>query len=400
MKSPSSFLARSALLRSRALWLPTALLLASCADPDGSDGPAAALPPTVELEQQLVDCGFACGDNGAAIDGVFFWELSLAGEDNSYDVSYSRFAIDEEAMENDETLSLDVMGSRLRARDEDTGLWTEGMALEDGVMELMVRKEGEQVAVPYYVKIVEVHAGSGSGQPYWTKVLGAPEYVETYKLAWKLPPSSGGPTNGVYRDLCKISTAPDDPWRNRLDALVFEGERYDIETKAITSTSAAPFVSWFNIACAGSLPAKMHLARRTSVAQSPPTFNLTIDDDRQAMARMWAADYCGTGRTFTKTGLKLRIRDRQTFSIFQDGWLAHIQPLSYSDANSTESGFRYEAVWGAGGAVCLETPRMVQRSKVEEYCTIPTCTSLPWFPGGWKEHGQFISALPPPALAR
>jgi ADYC domain len=379
-------------IRVAALALPLCALLIGCLD----ERSAAAPPELASISQHFEDCGFACGDNGGMIDGVSFWELNLAGAVNSSGVKYLRFARSEAAMLQNQTMKLDVDGARLRAfapnggPNGGGGEWIEGMRLAGGVMEVSI---GRQL---YYIKILEVHTGSSAGQPYWTKAAGAPEYVETYKLGWDLLPGNQPPSAGWYYDeVCDIDVV-DESWRNRVDALVFEGERYDIETKSITASPTTQYASWFNIACAGSLPAKMHLTRRTSAASDAATFLSTIADDRQAFARMWAADYCGDGTTFTVTGHKLRVRDRKPFAMTQEGWIPRAAPVGFSTQDSFKLGFSYEAVWGPGGAVCLDTPRLVDREEIEEHCghPIPTCASRPWFPASWRDHGQVLSANP------
>jgi hypothetical protein len=359
--------------------------LASCADEPG--------PPdlTSRIEQRFVDCGFPCGDNGGMIDGVFFWELNLGGQVGANEVAYRRFARSELDLGLRRVLRLDVLGGRLRALDLITNTWVEGDALAGGVMEIAV---GDKI---YLVKIAAVHNGAAEGQAYWTKSAANREFVETYTLRWAVKPPDLFTTTPVYTDVCATTTPPDEPWTRQLDALVFEGERYDVSSKEITTWPTTQFTSWFNVACAGSLPAKMHLMRRTAAA-SNALFTSTIEDDRQAFARLWAADYCGTGETFTITGHKLRVRDRKTFLAPNDGWIAELGPVSWSATEVTKSGFSYEAVWDADGAVCLETPRLVARKEIEEACghRIARCSEQSWFPNDWKSHGMLLSANPAP----
>jgi ADYC domain len=360
--------------------------LASCVDEA-----AAPLAGTARIEQHFAECDFACGDNGGMIDGVFFWELNLGGAVGASSIAYRRFARSELDLGLRRVLRLDVLGGRLRALDSSTNTWIEGTALAGGVMEISVAGK------LYLVKIAAVHTGPAEGQPYWTKTPANRELVETYTLRWAVKPPDLFTTTPVYTDVCATTTPPDEPWTNQLDALVFDGERYDVSSKEITAWPTTQFTSWFNVACAGSLPAKMHLVRRTAAA-SNGLFTSTIEDDRQAFARMWAADYCGTGETFTITGHKLRVRDRKTFQAPNDGWLAEVGPVSWSAVDATVPGFSYEAVWDADGAVCLEAPRLVARAKIETACgrAIPRCSDQSWFPGDWKSHGMLLSANPAP----
>jgi ADYC domain len=354
----------------------------------------AVAPPTLttQVGQQIEECDFACGDNGGMIDGAFFWELNLGGAVGANEVAYRRFARNERELALGQVLRLDVQGARLRAFDAGTNTWLEGRDLAGGVMEVAVG------AKQYLVKIAAVHNGPTEGQPYWTKSPAAREFTETYTLRWAAKPLDLSISTPLYTaDVCATTTPPDEPGTSQLDALVFEGERYDVKSKEITTSSTTQFQSWFNVACAGSLPAKMHLVRRTAAA-SDGLFTTTIDDDRQAFARLWAADYCGTGETFTVTGHKLRVRDRKAFQSPQDGWLAEVGPVSWSAADAAAPGFSYEAVWDSNGAVCLETPRLVGRDVIEKTCgrSIPRCSEQAWFPGDWKSHGMLLSANPAP----
>ena len=401
MSSSRSGLARLARLslgpaaRVAALALPLFGSLAGCLDSEvagAEDGVAVPVASLSSISQNFEDCGFACGDNGGVVDGVFFWELNLAGLPNAKQVKYRSFARSELDMQLGNTLRLDVEGARLRALNPNTGLWLEGLQLEGGVLLVTVGTSR------YFIKIAEVHTGYDDGERYWTKDQGKREFVETYDFRWAVapPPAANPPSTIFYQDVCAVTTPADEPWKHELAALVFEGDRYDIHTKLITPSPTTPFQAWFNIACAGSLPAKMHLTRRTSAASDLPIFSSAIDDDRQAMARMWAADYCGDGTTFTVTGHKLRIRDHKTFSLAHDGWIPSAAPVGFSQPDSAKLGFSYEAVWGPDGAVCLDTPRLVSRQEIEAHCgyAIPKCSSQPWFPASWRDHGQVLSANP------
>src|SRR6185295_18525269 len=65
----------------------------------------------------------------------------------------------------------------------------------------------------------------------------------------------------------------------------------------------------------------------------------TTAAQRQAMLKMFTADVCGDGTSFTVQG----------------------QPLVWADANGVTSFVKppgsLEAIWNEGGALCLDTPR-------------------------------------------
>jgi hypothetical protein len=154
---------------------------------------------------------------------------------------------------------------------------------------------------------------------------------------------------------------------NRLDtdeieytALVFRGDRYN--TVAKTVSAAAPDDGWFNLACAGTAMAKMHLLRHTAAgglthgAETHPT---TIPQ-RQAMLKMLTADYCGDGRSFTVNGHPLVYGDVR-------GWYpwAPRPPLDLEDPAQVAS---FEAIWTENGAVCLDQPRAFPAFAIQDHC--------------------------------
>src|SRR5262249_20924540 len=100
--------------------------------------------------------------------------------------------------------------------------------------------------------------------------------------------------------------------------------------------------TWFNVACAGGAPAKMHLLRHT-FAGNADAAHATSEDQRQAVMRMLVADYCGNGVAHTQDGVPL------LFSYDQD-W----QPIY---RQKVAAGIQIEAIWSPTGAVCLNTPR-------------------------------------------
>src|SRR4029079_7487609 len=105
-------------------------------------------------------------------------------------------------------------------------------------------------------------------------------------------------------------------WHNQIDAVIFEGDKYNLETKQITASPTQSQKGWFNIACAGSTPAKAYLMGRTSASGVPPLYVSAIDNDRQALVRALAAEYCGNGVNFTGSGHRLVMQDH--LPIFDD----------------------------------------------------------------------------------
>ncbi len=378
----------------------------------GLIGVTACVPPpepaTSQTSAYYLDCGeFACGQNGALLAGVPFYGLWLTGDENEEHVSYHRYAPSWDAIPSGPFRQLDVDGGRLRVWA--AGDWRYGpLWLEGGILEVALSGK------VFYVKIAKVNSGIASGtdagEPFWTRdgIAGPDDLnAESYQLQWADPK---GPldTDGEprFEDVCPHRTLPSDLWHNQIDAVIFEGEKYDLETKEIKSAPTEIGKAWFNIACAGSSPAKQYLMRRTTASAVPPTYVSTIDNDRQAMLRALAAEYCGNGVNFTRTGRRLRIQDHLPFSDGQ-GWLPREDPFGFTDDQLDDGTAILEAVWDAHGAVCLQTPRLLIwdppvgsdpeiEKHIREDCKErpPKCTDLSWYPTAWTRHGQLRTAIP------
>lgn len=369
------------------------LLLVFCGVACDAGGPALK-STTAAVESP---CTGGCGENGGMINGVPFWGLYLSGADNDDGVHYLRFARNTVLMNAKQYATLDVDGGRLRFRTSSTAVWQYGSALIGGILAIGIG------TAEYYVKIAEVHPGPSdvgpAAEPYWTRT-GEPG-PETYLLRWGNLDELGDPTHPP-RELCATTVLDDDVWHNQVDAVVFEGEQYALGTRQIRPTPTDD-KAWFNVACMGSLPAKMFLTRRTDASSDGAQYVSTIDNDRQAMVRAWAADYCGSGRSYTHAGHKLRINDRMPSSSGPPGWLPRHEPIGFTLLDTFDPSFHYEAVWDAHGAVCLDLPRMSaddprfdadpeMLGKVHAECKPPPCADQPWFPLGWAAHGAFITA--------
>jgi hypothetical protein len=209
--------------------------------------------------------------------------------------------------------------------------------------------------------------------------------IEVYKLKWVFPSSNGEvpPVHSpLWKNICDdamlradsieldLPAAPGSTLTSARAApipapppsetyipndvtFVFEGERINAETKLIYDFDLA----WFNLGCAGHLLSKMHLMGH--VAATAEMGYVTTLAERQTIMRMFAADYCGTGKAFTVPGIRLQWHDHRN-------WLPYspeTPPLEYD----------VEARWTPYGAACLAIPR------VEAY---PTDDSDAEFPDG------------------
>jgi hypothetical protein len=170
----------------------------------------------------------------------------------------------------------------------------------------------------------------------------------------------------------------------KVSALVFEGDHYDPETKTVQHGRKG----WFNLACAGTAGAKMHLLRHTEAGsiKMGPNKRITSLGERTAMLRMITADYCGNGSTFTVNGHPLLYGDINKW-----------YPLNPSDPRIDT----FEAAWGPNGPLCITKPRLYCPPTVQSACSIeldrsftlpPPCPTNGTFPAGT----HVISANPKP----
>src|SRR5262249_28907117 len=100
--------------------------------------------------------------------------------------------------------------------------------------------------------------------------------------------------------LCRDPQEGDKRWDSvKGMAVIFRGDRYRERTKEVIVPPATD--PWFNVACAGTSVAKMHLMRHTDASNPSGLYN-TTRVQRQALLKMLAGDYCGKGKPFTVDG--------------------------------------------------------------------------------------------------
>ncbi|HEX3474101.1 MAG TPA: ADYC domain-containing protein [Kofleriaceae bacterium] len=170
-------------------------------------------------------------------------------------------------------------------------------------------------------------------------------------------------------------------------AIAFTGDRYIPEAKTVTD--AARGTPWFNLACAGTATAKMHLVRHTNAgAWTAATWHTGMDvldpgapfhtdpGQRQAMLKMYTADYCGNGTAFTVDGQPLLYDDSKHWYVPPAGVPRLIEA---GDGTLLPAGAALEALWTPGGAMCVSALRLVSRSIVPCLSgtspTRPACTT-------------------------
>lgn len=370
-----------------ALALP--LLALGCAVDGEQDTQPAFAQPVPPLEDPT--CG-TCGKNGNVVMGSGVGQLNLDGFPNDWGVKFVEFWHPEHLGED---LRMEVELDRLYVVEDGTDeLVLDGNELEGGSIEIQLGPDEF-----YQVRIGDVHRN----WLYWTNPL---QWIESYELYYD------GPYPDPYTHPITPFPFPSEPlcpqiadtWlgTSNFDAAMFEGEIYHPGDLSIEDQPPGPG-GWITIACAHSAALKQLFTRR--IRQARP-FGSGISDEipRDAMLAAWTGDYCGSGDSFTTTGVPLFVRDR-----------AVTIPLTHAASwtNAEAVGMTYEAVWTDEGAVCVNNWRRRQYdatnpdvhdlesiTNAKKLCDridheLPSCTSLiPGFPAGWKDHGNVLTAFP------
>ena len=261
-----------------------------------------------------------CGSNSAHVGPAEFHELdesrALANVEGFRIVRFDKGGVD---------YNLDVDGTTLR------GWRRVGLNIVQiqgaGLVGARIVVEGPPAGTKYDIIIAGV-----TSQLMWQAPLTA---IETYELGWM----QSGTAGTVGRPVCvnppNTKEGDGSQWASKVEAILFTGDRYDTTAKTVKSIGASP---WFNIACAGTVMAKLALNRHTTVTETAAF--PTTKDERQAMLKMYTSDVCGSGDAFTVTGTPL-------------AWGAtsgmHGPAASY---------VTNEAHWNQDGATCLDTHRL------------------------------------------
>lgn len=159
-----------------------------------------------------------------------------------------------------------------------------------------------------------------------------PSGAKTYQLTWNAPPQRNYAGQKTKIPVCGQSL--DDDGILPFHAVLFEEDRISSDELKVTGIEAG----WFNIGCKGHTLAKLHLYGRTKAAQYWMGATTSINE-RTAMIKMLAGDYCGNGHPFTVAGVPLQIKDSR-------GWY-----------NDIDHAYGFEAKWNQNGATCLNMPR-------------------------------------------
>lgn len=187
---------------------------------------------------------------------------------------------------------------------------------------------------------------------YWAKPSSAVLSTPTYLVNWVVS-RNGEPQNGVtFKNICSRPPADNNNTlgMNRFHVVLFEGDRISAQAKVVYAVDNR----WFNIGCASHALSKQHLDGHTQGAMNAsPLFSTTLGE-RTAHLKMLAADYCGAGIPLTMAGQPLNWRD-------DHGWFNYVAPAP-----------ALEARWSAGGATCLDLPRIAAHPSLESAVYFPS----------------------------
>jgi hypothetical protein len=278
---------------------------------------------TSEASQTLMGCPWwGCNENSPVMGPYNFHEGNVYGLENSARVRFLNFQIGGQIYE-----PRIINGSQLIAVSSG-GTVVSGVNLTNGWFNVWTPSG------MYRIIVKHVNPAAVSGTQFW---LGPATGIETYELSYTGPGSTSdrlckNPPNGrLANDNNNTIPAP-------LEAILFTGDRYDVDTKRVSAVGYSATNGWFNIACAGSALAKLHLNRHTTAGTTAGYF--ATQPERTAMLKMYVSDVCGTGKAFTQAGVPLHWENAQ-------GW-------------DTLTGFetKFEAIWTANGAACLDTHRL------------------------------------------
>jgi hypothetical protein len=323
-------------------------LLAGC--PPGATGPTGTCTGTVSsaLVGGPTCPDWGCGANSPTIaDGVAFDELDAAGAPDRHGiqiVSAVNAGMPVELHVDRHTLSA-------VATDGSKKVFSHG-ALVGTIVKL------QKAGAVYDLRIDGIDENS---LRFWAG--DTTEIVPFYRILVRAPGEQD-----FKNPVCRQNIAAQEKVWGPVEhsAVAFTGDRYDPVLKVVGDEDRGK--TWFNLACAGSATAKLHLMRHTNAgAWTASTWSPELDVrsnsapfhtdplQRQAMLKMFAADYCGTGDAFTVDGQPLLYDDsRHWFAPASIGVSAvHVA----ADGTLAPSGSTMEALWTDHGAVCVSRPR-------------------------------------------
>lgn len=351
-------------------------LLAACAVVDTG----AAVSPLIGGGSTCPEWG--CGTNSPTIgDGVLFDELDSSGRfEDAHGIKIERAVLDGWA-----PVELHVTGDRLSANlQSDPGYVLSDAELKRVVISVSVRRDTGNLEFELQIEDISLQILS-----YWA---GPREVVPAYLISAR----QLAPRLTQFEHICRTTGAPvtEPQWAGAdYRAILFEGDRYHPDTKRVSD--AEPGTTWFNLACAATAPAKMHLMRHTNAGSGGGAFATTVSE-RNAMLKMFTADYCGDGNNAAPDGTPYTVDGQPLLYGDSRGWYTPppgVPVFSISGSGAlSPPGTKMEALWTSGGAACLTTPRRVGSVTCAKR-KIPVCK--PDVVAHWADRYHVISVNPP-----
>jgi hypothetical protein len=327
----------------------------------------AAEPLGVREALETVGCdGPGCDVNSPIIAGVQFYELDSFGTPNDQGLRIS-----------DVLSPSGVSIPRIEVRQGlPVGVDRSGnIVLNTGAMVGSIIKVTDDKHRTWDIKL-----NDDSDIPFWAFPWA---YAITFELLVRGPLAC--PRGVDWCPLCPVKPAPSDwPGGNVLHAIFFEGDRYNYIDKTVWAIGAGT-TGWFNIACAGSTPAKLYLARHSESSAAPS--KSTTQPERQALLKAYTASMCPGSWSFTGVG----------------------EPLHVATSNDlmpeTARYSSFEGLWNENGVVCTGEHRLLDpksmnsdeakalMSQIVPQCgLLPTCTKADI--ENWKDHGFVLTHNP------
>lgn len=323
---------------------------------------ACASEPALETRAAAIDEGckeWGCNENSPVMGPWHFHELNIHGVPNDKGIVLLDFQKDGVSYHPQI-----INGSQLIATRSVQGAPGETSTGETTLSETLAGPDlvggyfqvqtpvGDHPGAVYQIKIVHATPLTMSNVRFWQ---GQDDQIETYELAYSRP--------DIAEETPLCNSPPDSvPEQERIEAILYTGDRYDSENKLVTASSYADSAGWFNIACGGSALAKLHLNRRTTAGSAPGY--ITTWKERQALLKMYVSDLCGTGHAWTRKGTPLH-------------W---IDSLQRGDLDGTE--YAHESLWNEKGALCLDVHRLGALYDNDDdgfrhECQLDPCGALP-----------------------
>lgn len=333
---------------------------------------------------------FGCGSNSAWLgEGIVFHELDMAGAFNDVNlkiVAGQSFDGQGWPQSLGNPITLEVVGDQLCERTAGGEIIPIFSPHYDNAS-MLLQHTVNSVTTYYRLRFAQVNYTN-----FWDMPAYEPK-VPVYDIRFQQVTSpSQIPTKNDQ--LCSPNVS--DEWGSiKGEALLFTGDRYVAARKIVTQP---PKDTWFNVACAGSAIAKLHLLHYTLAGgvdhvHPPAVYRRTTVLERQTMLRLITAAYCPDGRSFTTNGVRL-MYDWNQPDPSQPDWSS---PYPIIPGTGT-----FEAIWKSdgSGAECLHIPRLLTTPPnneptgfaVHEDCQLRACSD--WDIANWRSEGYAASAAP------